>query len=73
MASPVLITDFTQYKNTGLQYKVIKDGTVRLLRKEIELLSTGGYTIGYYGRPFQVRNGLREVHLTRQIQIFLGG
>lgn len=50
--------DFTQYKNTGLQYKVVKEGTGALAKEGDRVaVDWEGYTIGYYGRPFQVRNG----------------
>ncbi len=50
--------DFTQYKNSGLQYKVVKEGTGAIAREGDRVaVDWEGYTIGYYGRPFQVRNG----------------
>jgi hypothetical protein len=50
--------DFTQTKDGSLQYKVIKEGTGPVARKGDRVaVDWEGYTIGYYGRPFQVRNG----------------
>jgi FKBP-type peptidyl-prolyl cis-trans isomerase len=50
--------DFTQVKGTGLQYKVVKEGTGKVATKGDKVaVDWEGYTIGYYGRPFQTRNG----------------
>lgn len=51
--------DFTQAEN-GLQYKVVKagDGAVPKAGDKVSI-DWEGYTIGYYGRPFQTRNKVK--------------
>ena len=54
--------DFTQVKGSGLQYKVVKEGDPSgKIAKEGDKVSIDweGYTIGYYGRPFQTRNKVK--------------
>jgi len=51
--------DFTQGKN-GLQYKMVKEGTGRSPSVgDKVVIDWEGYTIGYYGRPFQTRNKVK--------------
>ena len=51
--------DFEQ-KPSGLQYKVVKEGTGRTPKKgDKVVVDWEGYTIGYYGRPFQTRNKVK--------------
>lgn len=48
--------DYTQ-KDSGLQYKVVKQGEGRVPEVgDRVVVDWEGYTIGYYGRPFQTRN-----------------
>eukprot|EP01038_Epipyxis_sp_PR26KG_P008534 gene8534-11534_t len=48
--------DYTQ-KESGLQYKVVTEGKGPIARKGDRVtVDWEGYTIGYYGRPFQTRN-----------------
>jgi len=48
--------DFTQVKS-GLQYKMVKEGDGKTPAKgDRVVLDWEGYTIGYYGRPFEARN-----------------
>eukprot|EP01036_Dinobryon_divergens_P039301 gene39301-51788_t len=51
--------DFAQ-SASGLQYKVVKEGTGNSPRKGDKVtLDWEGYTIGYYGRPFETRNKVK--------------
>lgn len=51
--------DFTQ-KPSGLQFKVVKEGTGKSPQKGDRVaVDWEGYTIGYYGRPFQTRNKVK--------------
>ena len=51
--------DFVQ-KPSGLQYKVVTEGTGRAPKKGDRVaIDWEGYTIGYYGRPFQTRNKVK--------------
>ena len=52
--------DFLQ-KSSGLQYKIIKEGTGSSFAKKGDrvVVDWEGYTIGYYGRPFQTRNKVK--------------
>mmetsp|Transcript_35807 Transcript_35807/g.33923 ORF Transcript_35807/g.33923 Transcript_35807/m.33923 type:complete len:242 (-) Transcript_35807:88-813(-) len=51
--------DFVQ-KVSGLQYKVVKEGEGKspVLGDRV-VVDWEGYTIGYYGRPFQTRNKVK--------------
>ena len=45
---------------SGLQYKVVKEGDgVTPAEGDKVTLDWEGYTIGYYGRPFQTRNKVK--------------
>jgi len=51
--------DFAQ-KPSGLQYKIVKEGEGKTPAKgDRVIVDWEGYTIGYYGRPFQVRNKVK--------------
>ncbi len=51
--------DFTQVKG-GLQYKVVKEGEGKIAKEGDRVsIDWEGYTIGYYGRPFQTRNKVK--------------
>eukprot|EP01031_Cornospumella_fuschlensis_P037759 gene37759-45873_t len=51
--------DFVQ-KPSGLQYKVVKEGNGKSPKKgDRVVVDWEGYTIGYYGRPFQTRNKVK--------------
>mmetsp|Transcript_20169 Transcript_20169/g.20271 ORF Transcript_20169/g.20271 Transcript_20169/m.20271 type:complete len:243 (+) Transcript_20169:91-819(+) len=51
--------DFTQ-SPSGLQYKVVKEGTgLQPAKGDRVAVDWEGYTIGYYGRPFQTRNKVK--------------
>ena len=51
--------DFTQ-KPSGLQFKIVKEGDGKTAAKgDRVIVDWEGYTIGYYGRPFQVRNKVK--------------
>jgi len=51
--------DFTQSKS-GLQYKIIKEGDGKSCKTgDRVVIDWEGYTIGYYGRPFQTRNKVK--------------
>lgn len=51
--------DYVQ-KPSGLQYKVVKEGDGKSPKKGDKVsVDWEGYTIGYYGRPFQVRNKVK--------------
>lgn len=51
--------DFTQMKS-GLQYKSVKEGSgISPDTGDRVVLDWEGYTIGYYGRPFQARNKVK--------------
>jgi len=51
--------DFIQ-KPSGLQYKIVKEGDGKTAAKgDRVVIDWEGYTIGYYGRPFQVRNKVK--------------
>lgn len=51
--------DFTQAKD-GLQYKVVKEGTGPGPEVGDKVsIDWEGYTIGYYGRPFETRNKVK--------------
>ena len=51
--------DFVQ-KPSGLQYKEVKVGTGRSPKAgDKVVVDWEGYTIGYYGRPFQTRNKVK--------------
>jgi len=54
-----LYPDFTQ-KSSGLQYKIVKEGDGKSPKKGDRVaVDWEGYTIGYYGRPFQTRNKVK--------------
>eukprot|EP01035_Chromulina_nebulosa_P018234 gene18234-23905_t len=47
-------------KPSGLQYKLVKEGTGVIPEKGDRVaVDWEGYTIGYYGRPFQTRNKVK--------------
>lgn len=49
-----------QHKPSGLQYKVVKEGTGDIPRVGDRVtVDWEGYTIGYYGRPFETRNKVK--------------
>lgn len=51
--------DYIQGKN-GLQYKPVKEGTGKSPKPgDRVVVDWEGYTIGYYGRPFQTRNKVK--------------
>jgi FKBP-type peptidyl-prolyl cis-trans isomerase len=51
--------DYTQ-KPSGLQYKAVTEGTGLTPKKgDRVVVDWEGYTIGYYGRPFQTRNKVK--------------
>lgn len=51
--------DYVQ-KPSGLQYKIVKEGDGKMPRKGDKVaVDWEGYTIGYYGRPFQTRNKVK--------------
>jgi hypothetical protein len=52
--------DYKQVGNSGLQYKLVKEGDGKIA-KDGDRVSVDweGYTIGYYGRPFQTRNKVK--------------
>jgi hypothetical protein len=51
--------DYVQ-KPSGLQYKVVKEGDGKSPKKGDKVsVDWEGYTIGYYGRPFQLRNKVK--------------
>lgn len=51
--------DFVQ-KPSGLQYKIIKEGDGKTASVgDRVVVDWEGYTIGYYGRPFQTRNKVK--------------
>ena len=51
--------DFTQSKS-GLQYKIVKEGDGKSCKTgDRVVIDWEGYTIGYYGRPFQTRNKVK--------------
>jgi len=51
--------DFIQ-KPSGLQYKAVQEGTgLSPVRGDRVVIDWEGYTIGYYGRPFQTRNKVK--------------
>ena len=52
--------DFKQAPS-GLQYKIVKEGTGASYAKKGDrvVVDWEGYTIGYYGRPFQTRNKVK--------------
>ena len=51
--------DFIQ-KKSGLQYKVVKEGEGKTpAAGDRVVLDWEGYTIGYYGRPFEARNKVK--------------
>ena len=51
--------DFTQTRS-GLQYKIVKTGDgIMPSTGDRVVLDWEGYTIGYYGRPFQARNKVK--------------
>jgi hypothetical protein len=51
--------DYVQ-KDSGLQYKVVKEGTGKIAEAgDRVVVDWEGYTIGYYGRPFQARNKVK--------------
>lgn len=51
--------DFTQ-KPSGLQYKMVREGTGAAPQPgDRVVVDWEGYTIGYYGRPFQTRNKVK--------------
>jgi len=58
--SEVLYSDFVKTRS-GIQYKVVregqKDGLVYKDSSKIAVIDWDGYTLGYYGRPFEARNG----------------
>eukprot|EP01039_Chlorochromonas_danica_P005121 gene5121-5627_t len=54
-----LYPDFT-HSPTGLQYKIVKQGNGSSPKKgDRVVVDWEGYTIGYYGRPFQTRNKVK--------------
>jgi hypothetical protein len=54
-----LYPDYVQ-KPSGLQYKVAKEGTGKSPETgDRVVVDWEGYTIGYYGRPFQTRNKVK--------------
>jgi len=58
--SEVLYSDFTRTAS-GLQYKDVrpgaKEGKEYNDNAKIAVVDWDGYTLGYYGRPFEARNG----------------
>ena len=58
--SEVLYSDFTRTAS-GLQYKDVrpgsKEGKEYKDESKIAVVDWDGYTLGYYGRPFEARNG----------------
>lgn len=52
--------DFKQIEKSGLQYKPVKegDGATPKVGDRV-VVDWEGYTIGYYGRPFQTRNKVK--------------
>ena len=58
--SEVLYSDFTRTQS-GLQYKDVrpgsKEGKEYTDESKIAVVDWDGYTLGYYGRPFEARNG----------------
>ena len=48
--------DFVQLPD-GLQYKTMKEGTgAEMTEDKKAVIDWDGYTLGYYGRPFEARN-----------------
>ena len=52
--------DFKQMESSGLQYKPVKEGEGKTASPgDRVVVDWEGYTIGYYGRPFQTRNKVK--------------
>ena len=62
--------DFKQIEKSGLQYKPVKegDGATPKVGDRV-VVDWEGYTIGYYGRPFQTRNTVvHSLHAGMRVQ-----
>jgi len=64
-------SDFTM-TDSGLQYKDYKEGSGELPQNgDTAVVDWGGYTIGYYGRPFEARNKAKGGAFTGESKDFL--